>query len=321
MKIKSIQRKKIAEKVYNFHCLPDEVYFSKGVLVHNCYKNNQNIPATNMSFETFKTILDKFPLTLTQVAFGITGVETNPNFIKMLTYCRRFKGIIPNFTLSGIDLTEEMAKYCAGIVGALAVSAYQSDKNICYDTVKRFTDLGVKQTNIHLLVSEETLDFVYEVLKDITRDPRLAKLNAVVFLGLKPKGRAKHTFHPVGSEEYRKLVEFCFAKQFSIGFDSCSAPKFEEAVRYLHISDDKKKRLIQHSESCESSLFSSYVNVHGLYWHCSFTEDEPDEEMVDVLKADNFLQDVWYSPEVNRFRSRLITSVKDGCRHCTVFNL
>lgn len=191
-----------------------------------CYKNNSNEPAINMSFDEFKDIIDKFPKTLTQVAFGITGIQTNPDFIKMMEYCREI-GIAPNFTLSGIDLTDEVAKRCSELVGALAVSAYASDKNVCYDTVKKFTDLGINQTNIHLMVSDETLDFVYEVLNDRINDPRLADMNAIVFLGVKPKGRAVDGFHSLSVDEYRKLVEFCFENELAIGFDSCSAPKFE----------------------------------------------------------------------------------------------
>jgi len=97
----------------------------------HCYKNNTNDPPINMSFETFKAIFDKMPKTLTQIAFGITGVQTNPDFLKMLEYTRS-KGVIPNFTLSGIDLTEDFAKECVKYVGAIAVSAYSSNKNICY---------------------------------------------------------------------------------------------------------------------------------------------------------------------------------------------
>ena len=38
--------------------------------------------------------------------------------------------------------------------------AYESDKNVCYNTVKKFTDLGIKQTNIHLCYYKENMDFV-----------------------------------------------------------------------------------------------------------------------------------------------------------------
>lgn len=283
-----------------------------------CYKNNTNIPATNMSFETFKTIIDAMPKSLTQIAFGITGIQTNPDFIKMMEYCREI-GIVPNFTLSGIDLTDDIAKKSSQLIGALAVSAYETNKNICYDTVKKFTDLGMKQTNIHLMVSEETLNFVYEVLNDKLTDDRLQDMNAIVFLGVKPKGRAKNNYHSLSTKKYKKLIEFCFEKNIDIGFDSCSAPKFECAVNSMDISELRKKQLIQCSESCESSLFSSYINVLGQYWHCSFAENENGQNFVDVTSHSDFLTNVWHSKVVNNFRRNSLDTMKDGCRFCHVF--
>jgi len=282
-----------------------------------CYKSNTNQPATNMTFDTFKKIIDSFPKTLTQIAFGITGIKTNPDFIKMMEYSREI-GIVPNFTLSGIDLDDDMALKVSKLVGALAVSAYQTDKNVCYNTVKKFTDLGITQTNIHLLVSKESIDFVYEVLNDRLNDPRLQKMSSIVFLGVKPKGRAKDTFHSLPSEEYRKLIEFCFKNKISCGFDSCSAPKFESAVKSMNLDKDHKKALIQCSDSCESSLLSSYINTAGEYWHCSFSENEPNMGCINVLNYDNFM-DVWYSDPVLKFRKNSIASMKDGCRYCHVF--
>lgn len=284
-----------------------------------CYKGNTPQPATNMTFETFKAIIDKFPKTLTQVAFGITGIQTNPDFICMMEYCREI-GVIPNFTLSGIDLYDEMAEECSRLVGAVAVSAYETDKNVCYDTVKQFTDLGIKQTNIHLMVSQETLPFVYEVLQDRMSDPRLHGMNAIVFLGVKPKGRAVDGYHTLSLEQYQQLIKHCFDHDLAIGFDSCSAPKFEAAVKADDsLSPERKKQLIQCSESCESSAFSSYINVLGEYWNCSFCEDEPGWEPVNVLKADDFLKDVWYSEPIKKFREKLLASEVEGCRRCIVF--
>jgi hypothetical protein len=284
-----------------------------------CYKNNRNVEATNMSFDMFKSIIDRFPKTLTQIAFGITGIKTNPDFVRMMEYCRSI-GVIPNFTLSGIDLEPDMAKTVAKLVGALAVSAYQSDKNICYDTVKTFTDLGIKQTNIHLMVSEETLDFVYEVLRDRHNDPRLAHMNAIVFLGVKPKGRAVDGYHSLSTEKYAELVRYCLEKNLPIGFDSCSAPKFEMAVRQMaNLDESDKQTLIQCSESCESSMFSAYINVQGEYWHCSFSERENEQQYVDVLDIDDFLKDLWYHPVVEKFRNDAIRTSENGCRRCNVF--
>lgn len=283
-----------------------------------CYKGNTAAPATNMTFQQFKQIVDKMPKTLTQIAFGITGVKTNPDFVKMMQYCRAL-GIVPNFTLSGIDLDDEMAERCAKLVGALAVSAYQQDKNVCYNTVQKFTGLGIDQTNIHLMVSDQTIDFVYEVLHDRMNDPRLAKMNAIVFLGVKPKGRAVKGYQPLPTAEYGKLVQYCMQHEIPFGFDSCSAPKFEAAVKEMELPDERRKQLLCCSESCESSIFSAYINVAGEYWHCSFAEREDGQECVSVLTAEDFLRDVWYHPAVVRFREKSLASSQENCRRCTVF--
>jgi hypothetical protein len=257
-----------------------------------------------------------FPLT--QIAFGITGLQTNPDFLKMMEYCRAI-GIIPNFTLSGIDLTLEIAEKCAKLIGAVAVSAYQKDKNVCYNAVKIFTDLGIKQTNIHLLIAQENEDFVYEVIEDRVTDPRLAKMNAIVFLGVKPKGRAKVGFSPLPANRYARLVDHCLRRKIAFGFDSCSAPKFEAAVRDMPMDENRRKQMIQLSESCESGLFSAYINVAGEYWHCSFAEREPEQEPINVVNSPDFLRDVWYNPAVVAFRAKSLDTAVNGCRHCTIF--
>lgn len=282
-----------------------------------CYKSNSDTPPTNMSYDTFVAILDKMPPVLTQIAFGITGVQTNPDFIPMLRVCRE-RGIIPNFTLSGIDLTDEIADEIVKHIGGLAVSAYESDKNVCYDTVKKFTDRGITQTNIHLMVAKETLPFVHEVLADRLHDHRLKDMNAIIFLGVKPKGRAAGHYTPVNSQEFGDLLSFAEENSIAIGFDSCSAPKYEAAIMQSDKTEEEKKRAIMFSESCESTLFSLYINVHGVAWPCSFTEDEPEYQGVRVLDHENF-KSIWRSPELCKFRHQLLATMKNGCRSCPVF--
>jgi hypothetical protein len=146
-----------------------------------------------------------------------------------MEYCRSI-GVVPNFTLSGIDLTNDMAKTVSEICGAVAVSAYDIDKNIGYDAIDKFTSLGMDQVNIHIMVSDTTLPFVYEVLEDVQNDIRLKKMNAVVFLGVKPKGRATTGFESLSNEQYSELVNYCLDNQLDFGFDSCSASKFISSV-------------------------------------------------------------------------------------------
>ena len=312
MKIENIIKTPFKGKVYDIGCEPDHVFFTNGLLVHNCYKGNSaNQEAVNMTFDTFKTIIDKMPKCLTQIAIGICDIDGNPDFLKMMEYSRSI-GIIPNFTLSGIGLTDEMAEKVSKLSGALAVSAYETDKNICYDTIKKFTDLGMNQVNCHIMISEETFPFVAEVLNDRMHDPRLAEMNAIVFLGVKPKGRAKGAYHPLSSEKYASLVKLCLQLGIPFGFDSCSCFAFLKSIESLSLKEDFKKSLYEMSEPCESTLMSAYINTDGVFFPCSFTEGEQGwKEGVDVVGCKDFLKDVWHNRKVTEARRKIM-----NCREC-----
>ena len=134
-----------------------------------CYKNNTDKPATNMSLETFKKVVGKFPRNLSQIALGITGVQTNPDFVEMLRWLREDMGIIPNYTLSGADLNDEIFEATLKYCGRVAVSVYETDKNLCYNTIKRFNEKSPDFCNMHLILSDYNVKFVNEVLLSLAR--------------------------------------------------------------------------------------------------------------------------------------------------------
>lgn len=277
-----------------------------------CYKSN-NLHGRHMSLEQFKSILDKMPW-LTQTALGADAQgTTNPELFDMMAYARS-KGIIPNLTIA--EISDEVADKLVAVAGAVAVSVYKhAGVDVAYDSIKRLTDRGMKQVNIHLMVSVETLDHVKKVLSDVKTDPRLEKLNAVVMLGLKQKGRGVK-FKTVTSQDYKELVEYCLDNGVPFGFDSCSAPSFVESI-IGHPNETLFKTL---AEDCESTLFSSYIGVDGCFYPCSFTEKESSwSEGISVLEAEDFIKDVWNHPRTIEFRNNLLQN-KDhnGCRNCPV---
>jgi MoaA/NifB/PqqE/SkfB family radical SAM enzyme len=216
-----------------------------------------------MTLADFKIIIDKMPRVLTQAALGLLNISTNPDFFPMMEYARE-KGVIPNYTCHGLDVTEEVAKKTAALCGAVAVSIVDKEKT--YDAVKMFTDAGMKQVNIHAMVSRETMGQVRNTIQDRLRDPRLAKLNAIVLLSLKTRGRGEG-FHPLDYAEFAELVQLSLDSKIGIGFDSCSCRKFLETVR---TSPDFNRFSIM-AEPCESTLFSTYIDAHGLMHPCSFS--------------------------------------------------
>lgn len=272
-----------------------------------CYKSNTGV-GENMSLETFKKVFHKLGPQITQIAFGIGSVShqgelVNPDLWNILDYCRKNgkNYVVPNITING-EISEDDADKIVEHVGACAVSKYLP-KDVCYDAVKKLTERGMTQCNIHMLSADEKYDECLEVMLDSKTDPRLEKLNAIVFLTLKKKGK-RNNLNYLGSEKYKKIIDYAFENDIRIGFDSCSAPMFLEAVK----DRSNFKELEQLSEPCESfGLYSCYIDVRGHYYPCSFIPNTLGwEEGIDLLKVDDFLKDVWNCPKVCKGRSESI---------------
>lgn len=275
----------------------------------HCYKSNNDV-GQNMSIETFRKVLKNLPKSITQIAFGIGSINSNPDMFKIFEECR-LHDIVPNVTISSDDfITFDHAKEIYNLCGAIAISNY--NKNRCYEKINYFThELKMKQVNIHQLLSEETFDQCLEVAKDSITDPRLSNLNAIVFLSLKRKGRGKD-YNRVTDEHFKELVKYCLDNNVRFGFDSCTANKFLKCIKELGDQELYNKLNIL-VEPCESGLFSIYVNVEGKVFPCSFVE--PMGIFGNLLEVDDFLQDVWYGENMKQWRKRLI---KD-CRECPLY--
>ncbi len=272
-----------------------------------CYKSNTNT-GKNMSFDTFKKVIEKINVNnqLTQVAFGLGATaEENPDLWKMCEWLRSIN-IVPNGTVA--DITDETATKIAKYFGAVAISIH-GDKNICYGMVKKLTDLGMKQVNIHHVIYAENHTETYEIFNDIKKDPRLEKLNAIVLLSLKKKGRAeKGDFHPMSQFEFTNMVNYALDHKISLGFDSCSAHKFMTAIK----NHPDNKRMMEQCEPCESNLFSAYCSVDAEYFPCSFSEGLVEGQS--IISCKNFLDEVW---NVGDWRNKLL----DNKRKCVLYSI
>ena len=268
-----------------------------------CYKGN-TAKGKNMSFEVFKRIIDKLSddKVACQIALGIGSIDACPELWKMMEYSRA-KGIIPNITVNGEGITDEIADKLVSLCGAVAVSMY--DKGKTYDTVKKLTDKGLKQVNIHFMLCEETYSQCIDLFYDSISDSRLKNLNAIVLLSLKQKGRAAIRmmstpwdvdFHSLNQLDFAALVDLAKDKNIPIGFDSCSCHKFLKAIeKYPDV-----KSLAMVAEPCESGLFSAYFNVDGKFFPCSFAEGTKGWE--EGLNVEEF----WGNSKIVKWRETLI---------------
>jgi MoaA/NifB/PqqE/SkfB family radical SAM enzyme len=283
-----------------------------------CYKSN-NPDGVNMSLETYKQLFSKLPLSVTQVAFGITDIDANPDMWDIFDYTRS-NGVIPNVTINGSRMKPELYDRLSKTMGAVAVSVgtgYNKDNS--YNSIKELTDRGMKQVNIHNMICLENFDYTIQVMKDCKTDERLKNLNALVLLSLKTKGRAENRFHPLPQDKFNELCKFALSENISIGFDSCSSHKF---FSYLDsdksLTDDFKNNMKNCVEPCESGCYSSYIDTEGFYFPCSFTPGTDDwKEGLNVLECDDFIDDIWQHEKTVKFRNKLI-----GCnRDCPLYKI
>lgn len=268
-----------------------------------CYKQNTSGKTIHMSLDMFKKIMDRMPKTLTQIAFGLCSVDSHPQVWEIFEETRS-RGFIPNVTINGIGITDEVASKLSNVCGAVAVSVNPKNRQIAYGAVKKLSqDNEMKQINFHIVLAEDTVEFVRSVVDDIQTDERLSKLNALVMLSFKDKGNTK-CFSPITLKSYKEVVEYCEQGNIAFGFDSCSASTYIEAIK----GRPDYNQLCQCVEPCESGLFSVYINVFGDMFACSFYENEGIwKEGLSVCDYDSMV-DLWHDPRVQQWREVLLAN-------------
>lgn len=282
-----------------------------------CYKSNTGC-GKNMSLDTFKKVLSVFPDNLTQIAFGIGDIDANPDLISIFQHCR-LNNIVPNITVNGMGIDDKWASLLSSNCGAVAVSHYGLD-DICFNTVEKLKNAGLKQVNIHKLLSEQTYDECIELVEKASTDKRLSGLRAIVFLALKPKGERNKLTMLKDESRYFSILKRARDLGVGVGMDSCSAPSalkaFPEAAQYI--------------EPCESGLFSFYVNVEGKAFPCSFSEGVGEwSEGIDLTDNNISIKDVWYNPLLEKWRNNLLNgsnvcsscSSQKQCRPCPIYKV
>jgi radical SAM protein with 4Fe4S-binding SPASM domain len=280
-----------------------------------CYKcNNLGTEFHYMTLEEMRIILSKLPKTITQIAYGITDIVSNRDFWNILRVTKE-AGIIPNYTTNGNGVTEHIAALTKQYCGAVAVSLI--NKETSYSAIKMFTDVGMKQVNIHYMLSDETLEEAFNVVDDMQNRFELKEMNAIVFLSYKHKNQDS-PFHAVKNiADYKRLIKYCLERKIKFGFDSCSAGMAMKALE----DEPNFKEIAESIDPCESGLFSLYMDTYGKIYPCSFVEDTNhficailDEEVKD------FEKDVWYHPKMVEWRDKLIKS-SSSCINCKLSSM
>lgn len=253
-----------------------------------CYQNGPNTNNENMSLEDFKSIIDQCENKTYQVALGGRGdVDQHENFREILEYCRS-KQIVPSFTSSGLGFTEEIAKTCKDLCGAVAISWYRQQHTL--DAINMLLKEGVT-TSIHYVLGKNSIDEAIERLKN---DDFPDGITAVVFLLHKPIGLG--TLDNVLDVNDPKLVEFFDLvdnkkHKFKIGFDSCTIPGVINHTK--NINPDS-------IDTCEAARWSMYIDSNMIAIPCSF-DNQTLKWGVDLKK--HSIKEAWDSQLFENFRN------------------
>ena len=263
-----------------------------------CYQDHIYEP--HMSLDDFMKIIDQVKDSTNQVALGGRGdPNLHPSFKEIIEYCRK-NNIIPNYTTSGINLTDEqieISKQC----GAVAVSAY--DKSFTFDAIRRLTKNKIL-TNIHMIGSKNNYSKICDIL--VGKNPwKLAididKIFAVIFLLFKKTGAGKHLDQNLTIDQISNIGDLAFQQDnkrlYHIGFDSCFINHFMNMNKIDSLTADVV-------DYCESSRKSAYISPAMELRSCSFSKDRG------ISLKENTLKDAWNSELFQTFRKSLLTKIQ-----------
>lgn len=267
-----------------------------------CYQGHTNRP--NMRLSDFKKIIDEVSFHVNQVALGGRGDPNHhENFKEIIEYCRS-KNVIPNYTTSGIGMTDEQVEI-SKLCGAVAVSSY--GQNYTFEALDKLISAGVK-TNIHQIFSNKNFGECISIINgNIPVSWRFdySKLNAIIFLLFKPHGAGKNVEEDLKPtkdqiEDFSK-VAFSPKSIFKIGMDSCLVN---------HVLKYGKPNKIQRAsvDTCEAARMSAYITPDMKFMPCSFSD-----ESKWATPITNGLQEIWEAGEsFNKFR-QMLNQHKDRC--------
>jgi len=261
-----------------------------------CYQRGPQVSAPNMGLQDFHRIAEQCRGRVFQFALGGRGdPDQHEDFEGILLACAA-NGIVPNFTSSGLGLTERHARLAKEHCGAVAVSWYRNPNTA--RALDLLLQTGIR-TNIHYVLSRTTIDEAVWRLGD--RDfPE--GVNAVIFLLHKPVGLGSSanvlSVRDPRVREFFELVSSADAP-FKVGLDSCCVP----ALVSLRLGVDPS--II---DPCEGARFSCYISPDMKMMPCSF--DQQARWAFDISGAT--MEEAWQSPAFADFRKRL-GSACEGC--------
>jgi len=271
-----------------------------------CYQGDKY--EENMSLEGFKLIIDQSKDYVNQVALGGRGdPNQHEHFEEILKYCVK-NNIVPNYTTSGIRLSDKQIEISKDYCGAVAISML--NKVHTYNSLVRLMNAGVK-TNIHYVLTKNNAEHAIRLIHgdDMYRTNfKLSSINAIIFLLFKPAGRGKELDWSPTLDQLKEFAESIKKPnvKFKIGMDSCLINKVAQIRKLTPLEE-------LYADTCEGARMSCYITPDERLVPCSFGDH--DKYGIDISKGN--LQEVWKTGE-SFITFREVLSNKKACCPFTI---
>jgi radical SAM protein with 4Fe4S-binding SPASM domain len=261
-----------------------------------CYQNGLGVSMPDMSLEDYQSIITQCKGKVMQIALGGRGDPNSHKFFGDILKLTYNNGIIPNYTTSGLGLTDREVALTKKFCGACATSWYRSDYTL--QAIEKFVNAGIT-TNIHYVLSTSSID---EAIERLQNNSFPKGVNAIIFLLHKPVGLGSQD--EVLKIDNPKLKTFFslvdnWQGELKIGFDSCSIPGILNFTENINV---------QSLDTCEGARFSAYITSDMIITPCSFDQSL----RYGVNLKEHTIQEAWNSDLFNQFRNKLTGS----CQSC-----
>ncbi|KAH3765328.1 radical SAM protein [Pelomyxa schiedti] len=301
----------------------------EGILCDICYKSYSDVGSV-MTYETFVSVFNKLPRTVSQILFTCGDIDANPDLPKMLHYCRNnpYNYVVPNVTLAGTRLNPTIAEKIRKECGAISVSRFPNNKEHCYNSIQTLcAGPEFKQLYINIVFAHEATPLILETINDASEDSRLkGKIVAVLLMLWKPGPRPTPYTRPT-QEDYEAIIELAIQKEVVVGYDTDAGRSIFTAVSDIPqiVDSGDIEDISRQLEGCKSMSRNMYINVHGDVMPCPFLERKApwSESKYNILTCNDFLREIWNSEDALDFHSFIINSSSvephRKCKYATTF--
>jgi radical SAM protein with 4Fe4S-binding SPASM domain len=250
-----------------------------------CYQGK--IAKPHMTLDNFKTIIDQCKGKTFQVALGGFGSPNeHPDFIEIIKYAKD-NNIVPSYTTSGIELTDEQIQATKDYCGAVAVSYYR--QSYTYSSIQRFLEANIK-TNIHYVIGNDSID---EAINLLQTNGFPKGINAVIFLMYKPVGCLKNNnvlqYNDSRVKQFYETIDNAKVSH-KIGLDACNIAGLINFTKQINIDS---------TSPCDGGSFSAYITPDMFLTPCSF-DAITRKYAVDLNQYS--IQEAWNSKQFDQFR-------------------